>query len=137
MENVLIFAQEQYVLVISLAALIFLFIRHETAKGGKKLTCPEVIQAVNSGKAVLLDVRETKEFDEGHIVDAVHVPHTKINDSLKILEKHRTKQIIVIDKLGQQSGPVVKQLTEKGFDVVRLGGGIADWQQENLPLVKS
>lgn len=137
MENALIFAQEQFVLVISLAALVFLFIRHESAKGGQKLSCPEVVHAVNTDKAILLDVRDAKEFDEGHIVDAINVPHTKIKDSLKVLEKHRAKQIIVIDKLGQHSGPVVKQLTEKGFDVVRLGGGIADWKQENLPLVKS
>ncbi len=136
MENLLIFAQEQYVLVISLGALIFLFIRSETAKGGKKLTCPEVVQAANGGDALLLDVRDSKEFDAGHIVDSMNIPHGKVNDSLKQLEKYRQKQIIVIDKMGQHSGPVVKKLTESGFTVVRLGGGIAEWQQDNLPLVK-
>ena len=136
MENVLAFAQQQFVLVGSLMALIFLFIRHESAKGGAKFSVQQMIQAVNSGNAVLLDVREAKEFDQGHIVDAINIPHTKVVDSLKVLEKHRKKQLIVIDKLGQQSGAVVKTLSENGFQVVRLGGGIGEWQQQSLPLVK-
>jgi rhodanese-related sulfurtransferase len=135
-ENVLIFAQEQFVLVISLAALIFLFIRNETAKGGEKLSCPQVVQALNAGDSLLLDVRDSKEFDAGHIVDSMNIPHAKVADSLKKLEKYKTKQIIVVDKIGQHSGPVVKLLTEKGFNVVRLGGGIGEWKQENLPLIK-
>ncbi len=137
MENFLLFAQEQFVLIISLGALIFLFVRAETAKGGEKLSCSQVVQEVNTEKAVLLDVRESKEFEAGHIVDSINIPHTKISDSLKKLEKYRLKKIIVVDKLGQHSGPVVKQLTEKGFTVVRLGGGIGEWQQDNLPLVKA
>ncbi len=136
MENFLAFAQEQFVLIICLGALIFLFIRHETAKGGEKLSTQQLTQAVNSGDAVLLDVRDSKEFDAGHIVEAINIPHAKVNDSLKQLEKYRQKQIIVIDKLGQHSGPVVKSLTAQGFNVVRLGGGIGEWQQQSLPLVK-
>ncbi len=136
MENLIIFVQEQFILVGALAVLIFLFIRHESAKGGNKLSCPQVVQVVNKGEAVLLDVRDTKEFDAGHIVDAINIPHAKVADSLKVLEKHRQKQIIVVDAVGQHSGAVVKTLMASGFDAARLGGGISEWQQENLPLVK-
>jgi len=135
-ENILIFAQEQFVVVISLAAIVFLFIRYETSKGGEKLSCPQVVAAVNADEAVLLDVRDTKEYDAGHIVNAISIPHAKVADSLKVLEKHRQKKIIVIDKMGQQSAAVVKTLVANDFTAVRLGGGISDWQQDNLPLVK-
>jgi rhodanese-related sulfurtransferase len=130
------FAEEQFVLIIALVAMVFLFLRSESAKGGEKLSCAQIIQAVNTGNGVLLDVRDIKEFDAGHIVEAINIPHAKVADSLKVLEKHRSKQIIVIDKLGQHSGAVVKTLTAHGFTAARLGGGIADWQQDNLPLVK-
>lgn len=135
-ENILIFAQQQFVLVISFVVLVFLFFRHESAKGGEKLSCQQVVQAVNANEAVLLDVREGKEFESGHLVDAINIPHAKINDSLKQLEKHRQKRIIVIDKMGQHSGAVVKSLVAQGFEAVRMGGGISEWQQDGLPLVK-
>jgi rhodanese-related sulfurtransferase len=135
-ESLLVFAQEQFVIVIALAAVVFLFIRHETSKGGEKLSCPQVVTAVNADEAILLDVRDSKEYDAGHIVNAISIPHAKVVDSIKVLEKYRQKKIIVIDKMGQQSAAVVKTLVANDFTAVRLGGGISDWQQENLPLVK-
>jgi rhodanese-related sulfurtransferase len=135
-ENLLIFAQEQFAIVIALVAVVFLFIRHETSKGGEKLSCPQVVAAVNADEAILLDVRDTKEYDAGHIVNAISMPHAKVADSMKVLEKYRQKKIIVIDKMGQQSAAVVKTLVANNFVAVRLGGGISDWQQDNLPLVK-
>jgi rhodanese-related sulfurtransferase len=135
-ENALIFVQEQFLLVIPLVVLVFLLFRHESAKGGQKLSCAQLIQAANGDNAVLLDVRDVAEFEEGHIVESVHIPHAKVAGSLQQLEKYRAKQVIVIDKLGQHSAAVVKTLAEKGFTAVRLGGGIAEWQQDNLPLVK-
>lgn len=137
MENVLIFAQEQFVIVISLGVLVFLFIRHESAKGGEKLSCPQVVKALNSGNAIVVDVRDAKEFEAGHIVESINISHAKIADSLKVLEKYRLKQIIVVDKVGQHTAAVVKTLTANDFTAVRLGGGIAEWKQDNLPLVKT
>jgi rhodanese-related sulfurtransferase len=95
-----------------------------------------VVAAVNADEAILLDVRDTKEYDAGHIVNAISMPHAKVADSMKVLEKYRQKKIIVIDKMGQQSAAVVKTLVANNFVAVRLGGGISDWQQDNLPLVK-
>lgn len=137
MENVLIFVQQQYLLFGGLAVLIYLFMRHESVKGGRKLSCAQVVQSINSDSAIVLDVRETKEFDGGHIVDSVNLPHGKIAESIKVIEKYRQKQIIVADAVGQHSAAVVKTLTAEGFDVVRLGGGVSEWQHENLPLVKT
>ena len=137
MENILIFAEQEFVLVIGFVVLIFLFMRHESAKGGQKLSCQEVVLAVNAGEAVLLDVRETKDFETGHLVDALNIPHNKLEKSIKKLDKHRQKRIIVIDAMGQHAGAVVKKLAEQGFEAVRMGGGISQWQQDGLPLVKS
>jgi len=135
-ENALIFAQEQFVIIISLTAIVFLFIRYETSKGGEKLSCPQVVAAVNADEAILLDVRDTKEYDAGHIVNAINIPHAKVAGSLKVLEKYRQKKIIVVDKMGQQSAAVVKTLIANDFTAERLGGGITEWQQDSLPLVK-
>ena len=137
MENLFIFAEQQLVLIIGFVVLVFLFLRHESSKGGEKLSCQQVVRAVNSGDGILLDVRDSKEYDAGHLVDSIHIPHAKVADSIKKIEKYQDKQIIVVDKMGQHSSAVVKQLAEKGFTVARLGGGISEWQQDGLPLVKS
>ncbi|MGS2717349.1 rhodanese-like domain-containing protein [Eionea flava] len=136
MEDIIVFAQQQFVIIIALTAVIFLLIRHEGSKGGEKLSCLQVVGAVNKDDAVIVDVRETKEFDDGHIVNAIHIPHAKIADSVKVLEKHRQKKIIVVDKMGQHSAAVVKTLEANEFTVARLSGGITEWKQDNLPLVK-
>lgn len=136
MENIIVFAQQQFVIIIALTAVIFLLIRHEGSKNGEKLSCLQAVGAVNKEDAVIVDVRDTKEFDEGHIVNAIHIPHAKIADSLKVLEKHRQKKIIVVDKMGQHSAAVVKTLEANEFTAARLSGGITEWKQDNLPLVK-
>ena len=136
MENLLVFAEQQLVLLIAFVTLVLLFIRYELAKSGHKLTCQQLVQAANTDNALLLDVRDAKDFAAGHITDSINITHTKVNDNIKQLEKYRQRQIVVIDKLGQHAGAVVKILTAHGFRAVRLGGGIAQWQQDNLPLVQ-
>lgn len=136
MEDLFVFLQEQVLLVAALAILIIAFLRKESADGGAKLSLSEVVQAINSDNAVLLDVRESKEYDQGHIANAIHIAHNQIQKSFSKLEKHRKKQIIVADAMGQHAGTVSRLLANEGFEVARVRGGMAEWKQEGLPLVK-
>ena len=137
MEDLLIFVQEQALIVGALAVLIILFLRRESNAAGKKLSIAQVVQAMNAGTAVLLDIRETKEFNQGHVANAINIPHKKINDSLSQLEKYKDKQIIVTDQLGQHAGTIGKILAKEGYEVSRMQGGMAEWKNDNLPVVKS
>lgn len=136
MEEIFLFIQEEILIVAALVALIIIFLRRESAAAGAKLSCSQVVQAMNSDKALLLDVRESKDFDQGHIANAINIPHGKLVNSLGQLEKHREKQIIVADNLGQHSGMAARTLLKAGFSVARLRGGIGEWKQDGLPLVK-
>lgn len=130
------FIAEQWILVSVLAVLVTAFMWTETHKGGKSLSFHEVTRMLNSGDAVLLDVREKKEFDSGHIVDSINIAYTKLKDRANELEKHKERTIVVVDKLGQHAGAAGKILKDKGFNVARLQGGISEWTGQNLPLVK-
>lgn len=130
------FIAEQWLLVASLIALILLFVYREFARGGPLLSVHELTRAVNCDGAIILDVRDSHEFKAGHIVDAINIPYAKVDDSLGGLDKYRNKQIVIVDKMGQHAATVSRQLTAKGFTATRLRGGIAEWQQQNLPLVK-
>jgi rhodanese-related sulfurtransferase len=135
-EDVFVFVQEQIFLVGALVLLIFAFYRKETSAGGVKLSTSQVVQAMNAETAILLDVRESKDFDQGHVTNAINIPHAKVADSLKQLEKHREKQIIVTDNMGQHAAAVSRMLAKAEFNVALMRGGMSEWKTEGLPVVK-
>lgn len=132
----MVFLTEQWVLVSILAVLAVALFVVESRKGGQALSHHEATRMLNTGDAVVVDVRESKEFSAGHIVNAINIPFAKLGDRASELEKHRAKTLIVADKMGQHAGASGKILKEKGFSVTRLQGGMSEWQNQNLPVVK-
>lgn len=130
------FLAEQWILVSILVVLVAVFLWLETHKGGQALSFHEVTRMINSDQAVVLDVREKKEFESGHIVDSLNIAYPKLKDRLNELEKHKARTIVVVDKLGQHAGAAGKILKDHGFTVARLQGGISEWAGQNLPLVR-
>ena len=93
---------------------------------------------INRKDAIVVDIRERKDFDSGHIVDSLNIPFIKFKQRVTELGKHKQKPVIVVCKLGQQSGDAAKLLQEAGHEeVVRLTGGLAEWRAQSLPLVQN
>ncbi len=134
--DIIAFASEQWLLVGVLIALVFVFLWTENRRGGSTISIHAATREINQGQAVVVDLRETKEYKNGHIVDAINVPHNKVNDNLDQLNKHQDKTLILVDKMGQHTGSVGRVLKAKGFQISRLEGGMSEWQNQNLPLVK-
>ncbi len=132
-----VFISEQWILVSVLLVLIYLFAINERIKSGRPISVHAVTRMLNADEAVLLDVRDTKEFKAGHIAGALNIPQTKLQDKMIELDHYREKIIIVADKVGQQGGAVGRKLQQQGFKVFRLTGGMMEWQNQNLPVVKS
>jgi len=133
----IVFMSEQWLLVTILAVLVSGLIVVEGKRGGDSLSFHQLTTLVNQGNAVVVDVRETKEFKTGHIVNALNIPHLKLGDRLGELNKHKEKTIIVVDKMGQHAGASGRLLKENGFNVNRLQGGMSEWQAQNLPVITS
>ncbi len=131
------FVAEQWLLVGLLIALVIAFVTLESKKGGKTVSYHEVSRLLNSETAILLDVRDASDYKAGHIIGAVNIPHISLVTRIDELNAHKDKQIIVADKIGQHAGYVGKTLREKGFDTVRLQGGMSEWVAQNLPVVKA
>ena len=86
----------------------------------------------------MLDVRDAAEYKAGHITNARHIPEGEIDSRIKELEKVKAKPIIVSCARGNRSMNVANRLRALGFgEVVSLRGGLAAWQQANMPLEKS
>lgn len=134
--NFLVFLTQEWLLVSVLAVLIVVYAWRERIKNGRPISAHEVTRLLNSETGVLLDVRDKAEFKTGHIPGAINIPHSKISAELDQLEQYREKTLVVVDKIGQHAGSVGRILGQKGFDVRRLSGGVAEWKSQSLPLVK-
>ena len=134
--HLLEFATNHYLLTGAFAVALALLIFSELQRGGKSLSCRELTALVNSEQGVIVDVRAHKDFAAGHIIDALNIPYEKIAERMVELDKHKAKTIIVVDAMGQHAGTVCRDLKKAGYTVARLGGGIATWRADSLPVVK-
>ena len=84
-----------------------------------------------AGGAVVLDVREPDEYDQGALPDAIHIPrgHLEAQVEGKVLDKHA--QVVVYCAGGVRSAFAAKTLAELGYtDVVSVAGGFGKWKDE-------
>ncbi len=138
MDQVIEFIGNHPFLIGSFVVLLALFIRNETRRGGFAVSAQQLVNLVNRENAVVLDVRDKKEFDQGHIVNAVNIPFANLSGRIDELKKYREQPLVVACKQGQHAGSAGTLLRKAGFDnISRLTGGIAEWRNQNLPVVKT
>lgn len=131
------FIGNNIILVSTFVVLLMLFIRNEVARGGKSVSPQQLVHMMNRDEAVVLDLRERKEFTEGHIIDAINIPQASLDSRINELEPYRERPVIVACKAGQQASAAGNILRKAGFsNVMRLSGGMTEWRGNNLPLVK-
>ncbi len=94
----------------------------------------ELLQRVQSGEAIVVDVRPDTEYQAGHVPNAINIPFSKLEHELKSLPKD--KEIIAYCR-----GPycllsfdAVVQLREQGFKARRLYEGFPEWKLSGLPI---
>lgn len=87
--------------------------------------------------ALILDVREDKEFASGHIPKAKHIPLGKLSSRIQELDKFKSQPILVTCRSGQRSARACGILKKAGFETVyNQAGGILAWERANLPTTK-
>jgi rhodanese-related sulfurtransferase len=137
MDQLIVFVTNHPILVGTFLVLLVLFIRNESQRGGATVSAQALVNLVNREGALVLDVRDAKEFSAGHIVGAVNIPHGLLGGRLSELDKYKDKPVAIVCKMGQHSGAAGTVLRKAGFQhVSRLTGGITEWRNQNLPLVK-
>ena len=142
MQKFLIFVSEQWFLITLLAAAVATLAWLENRRAGKSLSTHALTALVNRDAAVVIDLRDKADFDNGHIVDAVNVPFTKWQSQHNAgdkteLQQYGDRPLVLVCKMGQQSSYVAKRIqVEGGPSVYRLAGGLTEWQGAQMPLVK-
>jgi rhodanese-related sulfurtransferase len=96
-------------------------------------TPPEVEDLLNSGAAVLVDVREPGEHAQAAIPGATLVPLSKFTTA--DLPPREGKELILHCKSGMRSADALARCRKAGLaDVSHMAGGIMAWHSAGLPV---
>jgi sulfur-carrier protein adenylyltransferase/sulfurtransferase len=82
-------------------------------------------------KAVVLDVREPDEYEQGAIPGAVHIPRGTLESSVENRITDKSAPVIIHCASGVRSVFAAKTLSDMGYqDVVSVSGGFNKWKDE-------
>jgi rhodanese-related sulfurtransferase len=91
---------------------------------------PSDVREQLRGGAVLVDVRETDEWDQGHIPGARHVPKSHLESRIEGAAPDRSQPVILYCASGNRSAWAARTLVEDlGYESVEsMTGGITLWK---------
>ena len=99
------------------------------------MNVPQVSVSEVPDDAVILDVREQDEWDAGHAPGAIHIPLGELPTRLEELPDTDSSTVAVACRGGGRSSRAVAWLTQQGFDVANLDGGMKAWDSAGKRLV--
>jgi rhodanese-related sulfurtransferase len=103
--------------------------------GGNNISVADATLKLNREDALIIDVRETHEWDRGHIPNARHIALGQIGKRIQEIEKFKSRPVIVVCASGNRSSSACGTLKRAGFEqVFNLSGGIGAWSEANLPV---
>ncbi len=90
----------------------------------------------NGDDFLLLDVRETNEYEVANISGSLLLPMSELRERIGELDQHRDRHIVVHCHHGGRSLQVAQALSEQGFNKIQsMAGGIDQWSQDIDPSI--
>ena len=81
-------------------------------------------------KPVLLDVRTQSEYNDGHIQDAINIPHDQILKEPQLVSAYKDSQVVVFCRSGFRAGKVIEMLEVLGFkEIIDIDGDMLAWNE--------
>jgi phage shock protein E len=101
------------------------------------LAAGQLVERQQAGHApLLLDVRHSDEYRDGHIAGALNIPVEQLGSRAGALGVPRDREIVVYCVSGRRAARAQDTLQSLGYTHVRLlDGSLNAWRQQNLPLV--
>jgi molybdopterin/thiamine biosynthesis adenylyltransferase/rhodanese-related sulfurtransferase len=93
-------------------------------------------EELDSGDAVLIDVREPSEWEQERIEEAELLPAAEVVDRIEELVPERSRRVLIHCATGNRSARAADTLAGLGYkDVASVAGGIKAWREAGLPVV--
>lgn len=83
------------------------------------------LEAALAAGAVVVDVRETDEYESGHVPGAVHVALGTVPDNVAAFQ--HDGDVYVVCRSGARSMRACEFLAQQGVEAINVAGGTLDW----------
>jgi rhodanese-related sulfurtransferase len=100
----------------------------------EQLTAPELVDRLERGSVVLLDVRPEPEFLAGHIAGAQSAPLATLDDVASTLPRRREIVAYCRGPYCVYADDAVRLLRARGLKARRLDVGYPEWRGAGLPI---
>ena len=92
----------------------------------------ELSRMIEEGQSInVVDVRESEDFEEGHIRGSVNLPHDKW-ETLEGLSKDRTNILLCYSQQCHLAAKAAVLFAERGYPVMEMDGGFKAWKEHDL-----
>lgn len=86
---------------------------------------------------IILDIRTSKEYSDGHLECAVNLDFYQDDFQEKIENGDKGKKYLICCGSGVRGSKVLKSMQDAGYlEVYNMLGGVMMWKQSSLPLTK-
>ena len=139
MDRYLEFILNHYILSLAMAVVTFLLIQEffDTVFKRFDFISPMLaVMKIDDANTIVLDVRESPDFIQGHIENAINAPLSKLSEQLPTLQQYKKNLVLITCQTGTRAAAAAKLLTKSDFEnVLILTGGMNAWQDEyKLPI---
>jgi len=109
-----------------------------TTVGVTNMNVSEFSAKIAEAGVIVLDVRTPAEFAEGYIEGArlIDFQSGNFENEIALLDKNATYAVYC--RSGNRSGQAAKIMQDAGFtNLFNLNGGVIDWANTGLPLIRN
>ncbi|MBK1613239.1 sulfurtransferase [Rubrivivax gelatinosus] len=123
-------------LLLSLALASGAFAGSARAAGDEALPLEAARDALASGRAVVIDIREPDEHARGVAPGMRLLPMSQIGQRLAEIPKDPKQPVLLVCNTQNRSRATAQALRERGWSNVRyVAGGMSEWARRGWPLV--
>jgi rhodanese-related sulfurtransferase len=124
--------------IVALIASALLIAGCSSSSSATDLSVTEFSSKIAESGVVTLDVRTPGEFAEGYIEGARLIDFQSGNFENEIATLDKNATYAVYCRSGNRSGQAVKAMKDAGFsNVFNMNGGVIEWANAGLPLVRN
>ena len=124
------------VALVSGAMLVWPFVQRRFSSA-REIGVQGATQLINRNDALVLDLRETQEYEGGRLPRAVHIPLSQLSNRSQELVKFAGRPLIAYCERGNRSRTAASTLAKLGFsEIFVLHGGLRAWADAGMPLDK-
>jgi len=103
----------------------------------REIGAVQATQLINRKDALILDLREAKEYEAGRVPNALQIPLSQLATRAQELRRFAARPLITYSERGKHGRSAAGALAKLGFkEIYTLRGGLRAWVDAGLPLEK-